>query len=95
MPRPYDGGPAFPGAWTNTGDRNESAPDGEVCPPEWTHHMVGMTLRDYFAAAALPAVIQTYDSPTAHQYFGGGVNHDDMVTAAYQIADAMIAGRDK
>lgn len=55
------------------------------------HASYGMTLRDYFAANALPAVIATY-----HQNNGPciGTDHLPRNTAniAYRIADAMLAG---
>jgi hypothetical protein len=52
MNKPNDGGPAFPtattGKWAGSGDNQVFAPDMTD----------GMTLRDYFAAAALPGIIQ-------------------------------------
>ena len=51
----------------------------------------GMTLRDYFAAAALTGLIAASHSPE------GGVDYDDEATteSAYRTADAMLAERDK
>mgnify|MGYP003394702315 FL=1 len=71
-----DGGPAFP---TDT----EHQPQGHVM------HLTGMSLRDYFAAAALvhPSVVDrvnpTHTMPAA------------VAAWAYEIADAMLAERDK
>jgi len=52
-----------------------------------------VTLRDYFAAAALPVAWNAYDSG----YFGDtgheSANHA-VATAAYQMADAMIKARE-
>ena len=51
--------------------------------PEWDHEP-GMTLRDYFAAKALPAVMTIND-------MGGTVATDCL--AAYAYADAMLKAR--
>lgn len=52
-----------------------------------------VTLRDYFAAAALPVAWNAYDSG----YFGDtgheSANHA-VATAAYQMADAMLKARE-
>lgn len=53
----------------------------------WTHGRHGMTLRDYFAAKALPECIR--------ELWGQGDDVPDMAQAAYQIADAMLAERSK
>ena len=45
------------------------------------HHEGGMTLRDYFAAVALPAVMAVFRQPEA------------VAAEAYRYADAMIAER--
>lgn len=45
-----DGGPAFPCSFRNEGDRNVSAPDGQVVPPGGEVALRGTSLRDYFAA---------------------------------------------
>lgn len=87
-----DGGPAFPAAWVNDGDQNNSAPDGTVCPPGWTHHMQGMTLRDYFAAAAL-------QSPLFVRVLSETPKPDDITIGqhiariAYAMAGRMLAER--
>jgi hypothetical protein len=63
-----DGGPAFP--------------TGETNPTRWANYP-GMTLRDYFAAAALPRCIEeSIDAASTAEY-------------CYRIADAMIAERAK
>lgn len=46
----------------------------------------GMTLRDYFAGQALIAL--------PHLGCGADLDHYDTATAAYQIADAMLAARE-
>lgn len=69
-----DGGPAFPGGYPPPG-----APFDAPAP-------TGMTLRDYFAAAALPAVYAE-----AHRLEEG--SERDIAEFAYHMADAMIAVR--
>ena len=57
----------------------------------------GMTLRDYFAAAALPQVLSSMvvrfedDQPARHY----AANMRKAAKAAYQYADAMLAERAK
>lgn len=49
----------------------------------------GMTLRDYFAAKFMAALI--VEGRLIH--YNGDNNRDDLATDAYQIADAMIKAR--
>jgi hypothetical protein len=86
--------PAFPTIWENDGDMNNSAPDGAVVPPGGLRHMQGMTMRDYFAAAALQGLIVTAPgalSETANDDKPGSL----IVMAAYEFADAMLKEREK
>ena len=63
-----DGGPAFPTLFIE---------------PNYGSGYAGMTLRDYFAAAALPQVDQrSHGTP------------DDIALECYQLADAMIKARE-
>lgn len=66
-----DGGPAFP-----TVDANYREGD---------YGTMGMSLRDYFAAAALQGIIAAY--PQA--------NVPDAAATAFQYADALLAAREK
>ena len=69
-----DGGPAFP--------HLETTSRGEPY-----HDHLGMTLRDYFAAAALQGVMAAHTS--------GGCLVDDLYAKyAYDLADAMLKQRD-
>lgn len=87
----YDGGPAFPSAFTNDGDRNVSAPDRSIVPPGFTVPMQGMSLRDYFAAKAMQGAIGTAAAP----YMTPDKACAQAVAAmAYQLADAMLAARE-
>lgn len=82
-----DSGPAFPEQWTNDGDLNCWAPDGQLVPPGYTVHMRGMTLRDYFAGQALANL-----NLQAHVSRPGA---DQLARSAYEIADAMLEARNK
>ena len=66
----YTGGPAFP------------APAGRLTPITDQ----GMTLRDYFAAKALPTAIKEVED-------AGTYNLADVAAIAYQYADAMLKAR--
>ena len=64
-----DGGPAFPTLFIE---------------PGYGSGYAGMTLRDYFAAAALQGILAN----------GGGASWDDDATHAYLCADAMLKARE-
>ena len=70
------GGPAFPMNWVK-----QEAPNLNVILEQR-----GMTLRDYFAAAALPAAIQEMNEAESYEI-------DDAAIVAYQYADAMMRVR--
>lgn len=85
-PRP-NGGSAFP-------------TDGFKYSLEHGDHQTGMSLRDYFAAKALPAIIS---ASSAGQHSAGVARgmppdatiEDAIAADAYAIADAMLLARDK
>lgn len=64
-----DGGPAFP--------QNDAVVNR-------INNEAGMSLRDYFAAKALPQVLATY-----------GFDTTNAASTAYGIADAMLAKRER
>ncbi|CNI99488.1 Uncharacterised protein [Yersinia frederiksenii] len=75
------GGPAFPNVPDGAGDK-------------WQSWDMGMTLRDYFAAKAMAAIVRRYDGYS----FGGGPQspqYKELACDAYLIADAMLAARSK
>lgn len=97
-----DGGPAFPSTCVNDGDRNITAPDGQIVPPNNAAFMQGMTLRDYFAAKAMQAeMITTFSdaTPEAAEEFVTAANvagrsvEDHLAFNAYLVADAMLRAR--
>ncbi len=74
-----DGGPAFPRS------AGYSAPDGR---PEYSNGaQKGLSLRDYFAAAALQGLVGATQSMTH-------VTVSMVAEEAYQYADAMLEARD-
>jgi hypothetical protein len=66
------GGPAFPGLHPSS---------------EFRYKEEGMTLRDYFAAKALPVAIQEMNE-------AGSFNVNDAAIMAYHYADAMLKARE-
>ncbi len=69
-----DGGPAFPMPPVGTGDPRDGMAGGSC----------GMTLRDYFASAALQGILAD----------GGGASWDDDAKNAFKAADAMLKARE-
>jgi hypothetical protein len=89
MEQKNNGGAAFPDP-----GRAQSAKQRETLTD------TGMTLRDYFAAQALPAILaQSDDGITARaptgKFSDGTRVADWWAQTAYQIADAMLAERAK
>lgn len=60
---------------------------------EYKRIQSGMTLRDYFAAKAMQAIVRRYDGHS----FGGGPDspqYKELAGDAYFIADAMLKARE-
>lgn len=56
----------------------------------------GMSLRDYFAAKAMAAMIAQYPCQAIGNEDGGRLIDNDALTGdAYDIADAMLAARER
>ena len=66
---------------------------GPAFPHHFTHDSVGdctgMSLRDYFAAKAMQAMVST------PAYETGGWAIDDIAEQSYDMADAMLEARSK
>ena len=69
-------------------------------PHQWDHGAAGiqsfsgMTLRDYFAAKALPAIYK--DTCECARVEGWALGwHDDVAAEAYKMADAMLKAREQ
>ncbi|MGL6090842.1 MAG: hypothetical protein ACRC07_12435 [Pseudomonas paracarnis] len=67
--------------------KNEPAFPVESCAD---HEFTGMSLRDYFAAKAMQAMISTAGGPC---FFGLDGVETSTAGAAYAVADAMLAAR--
>jgi len=76
-----DGGPAFPHEY-KFGDGIAQRCDG-------------MTLRDYFAAKALPIMWDAYDKGYCGLNDKDEPNMKTMADGAYQMADAMLKAREE
>jgi hypothetical protein len=77
-----DGGSAFP---TGGAEWSESTHSYDIAPLTG-----GMTLRDYFAAKAMQAMISTAAGPCM---FGLDGVEPNVSAAAYKVADAMLEAR--
>lgn len=82
-----DGGPAFPHEEYNPHSEQARALDWQTS---------GMTLRDYFAAQALPGIVtlDMNDAPGVMPKKGEDGNQA-IARVAYSLADAMLAERAK
>ena len=80
-----DGGTAFPCVYY-------SEPIGSIGPQLTIKG--GMTLRDYFAAAALQGILSGADRSTVKYLENMRYPAGEMSSAAYNIADAMIKARE-
>ena len=76
-----DGGPAFPRPFSDTGERHGQ---------RYEAAQAGLSLRDYFAAAALPAVIA---ARVANQV--EDLVQDSIAEECYELADALLAARER
>ena len=57
---------------------------------EWYSQFPGMTLRDYCAAKAMQAIVTDQQLHPERM-----TSHDDIAIRAYEIADAMLAQRQR
>ncbi len=67
---------------------------GPAFPPmhDPNHHVFGMTLRDYFAAQAMPQIFHAVGFKAVAKV--GGIEGSGIIAiAAYELADAMIEAR--
>lgn len=78
------GGPAFP---------------LQSIGPDFVPGYAGMTLRDYFAAKAMPILWDAYDKGYYGRdrgvLFPDGFDNAILATGAYQMADAMLKAREQ
>ena len=86
-----NGGLAFPG----NVEVSQNLTTGETIINQWTSE--GMTLRDYFAAKAMQAVVQATSEPYFHdnELLIRIQGQDQTANIAYTIADAMLKAREQ
>jgi hypothetical protein len=73
-------------------DKKDGGPAFPVSGPEWMEPSKGMSLRDYFAAKALPVAWAVF-SDGYYECDAGSINLS-VAECAYQMADAMLAARE-
>lgn len=86
------GGPAFPYVLVNNSSEPMNTFGIELAPGK-TADFGGMTLRDYFAAKSMAAIVRRWDGHS----FGGGPEspqYKELAEDAYHIADAMLRARE-
>lgn len=83
-----DGGPAYPTRIENPGSKEILGHSGDAVLPGTVSYYAGMTLRDAFAMAAMQGLV-TQRFPDHHY------PPYHMASIAYEMADAMIAERNK
>jgi hypothetical protein len=82
-----DGGPAFPTQMFEHPAHSKLENSAE-------YGYGGMTLRDYFAAVALGAIVSQAAIVTS-KATGGSATASEIANGAYELADAMLAERQK
>lgn len=85
-----NGGQAFPLATGWVEDTQDGGPKKVVTVRELDH---GMTMRDYFAAKAMPILWDAYDKGYCGVIEPDTFDNDMLANGAYQIADAMLKAR--
>lgn len=75
--------------------RTDGSDGGSAFPHHWQDSVQGMSLRDYFAGQALPAVIERChsDHGAIEAVKRDGTPVKFFAAVAYQMADAMLAER--
>ena len=82
-----DGGSAFPVTPIHTESH------GWVHPEQLIHDANGMSLRDYFAAAALTGLIGDFMKSAASNKKNPEESKNHLVAACYNLADGMLEAR--
>ena len=81
------GGPVYPSIVSNNTENNLIGFVGEVIKPGHQVHYGGMTIRDYFAAAAMQGVLSNGNTIFNEGWMKG------LAKGSYEIADAMLEAR--
>lgn len=75
---------------------HDGGPAFPVCNGQSSYSLPGMTLRDYFAAKALPVAMQWIGHNYAHDMGAFTWDPEDVpaiAVRAYELADAMLEAR--
>jgi len=77
----------------------ENKPNNPEAFPKYTENghvkQDGMTLRDYFATAAMQGMVTKYGKPNDYNWqYGTEDTHDLLAKKCYKIADAMLKQRE-
>jgi len=86
---PDDGGPAFPATWRNNTSKTYQVGD-ELVQPGAEVVCLGISVRDYFAAQALAAMIGHESKEGSNR---GEKSATTLPAFAYEYADAMLKAR--
>jgi hypothetical protein len=78
--------PVFPTTFHNDGDRNVTAPDGQLVPPGDTVSMPGITVRQLYAGLALQGYLASCGPHTEPVEVASTIAAD-----CWKLADALIA----
>lgn len=81
------GGPVYPSIVSNSTENDMIGFVGEVIKPGHQVQYGGMTVRDYFAAAAMQGVLSNGNTILNEGWMKG------LAKGAYKIADAMLEAR--
>ena len=81
------GGPVYPSIVSNSTENDMIGFVGEVIKPGHQVQYGGMTIRDYFAAAAIQGVLSNSSTKFNEGWMKG------LAKGAYEIADAMLEAR--
>lgn len=81
------GGPAYPSIASNNTENNLIGFEGEVIKPGHQVQYGGMTIRDYFAAAAMQSILSNSSTKFTEGWMKG------LARSSYEIADAMLEAR--
>lgn len=85
--KPKDGGPAFPAVFSEFCSHRETLTD--------VYSAGGMSLRDYFAAKAMPELLRDKFAQKDHRDQSIVFSFLGLAETAYELADAMLKARDQ
>ena len=72
---------------------SEQINDGGPAFPAPPSHLCGMSMRDYFAAKAMQAIVESVLNNPTRRGLGTRLNCDWVALDSFEIADAMLKAR--